>query len=212
MAEKAVNAFAENGGSKYVLNKKANGTYERKKISFDSDAIESLETNALPKVTGSDNGKALIVSSGKWAKKNIPSQLPTVTGSDEGKVLTVDSSGDWVAGAAGGGGGVLNVTDTAVEDLDNAQLVHTLNKTYTEIKTAFLAGISVLVSLTISGQEDGYTWEWIGYGKVVSLAENYTNDVFDSGLLYVTGIFDDNLANFEVASLSEYPVFNQAIT
>lgn len=210
---KAVNAYAENGGSKYVMNKKANGTYERKKISFDSDAIESLETNALPKVTGSDNGKALIVSSGKWAKKNIPSQLPAVTGSDEGKVLTVDSSGDWVAAESGGGGGsVLNVTDTAVEDLGNNLLVHTLNKTYTEIKTAFLSGISVIVSLTMSGEEDGDTWEFLCYGKVVSLSENYTNDVFDSGLLYVTGIFEDKLANFEVASLSGYPGFNQAIS
>ena len=100
MAEKAVNAFAENGGSKYVMNKKANGTYERKKISFDSDAIESLETNALPKVTGSDNGKALIVSSGKWTAENIPSQLPSVTAADEGKVLAVNSSGVWAAAPA----------------------------------------------------------------------------------------------------------------
>ena len=97
---KAVNASAENGGSKYVMNKKANGTYERKKISFDSDAIESLESNALPEVSGSDNGKALIVSAGEWTVANIPSQLPSVTSSDEGKVLAVNSSGVWVASPA----------------------------------------------------------------------------------------------------------------
>ena len=97
MSNKAVPGYAENGGSKYVMNQKANGTYERKKISFDSDAIESLEANALPKVSSHDNGKVLGVKSGKWQKMDAPSGLPTVSGSDEGKVLTVDSSGDWGA-------------------------------------------------------------------------------------------------------------------
>ena len=131
---KAVNAYAENGGSKYVMNKKANGTYERKKISFDSDAIESLESNALPKVTSNDNGKALIVSSGKWQKKNIPSQLPSVTGSDEGKVLAVNSSGAWVAATPGGGSFVVNVIWG-----DNTGGV-AVNKTWREIKNAAETG------------------------------------------------------------------------
>ena len=97
---KAVNAYAENGASKYVMNRKSDGTYERKKISFDGDAIESLESNALPEVSGSDNGKALIVSGGKWTVSNIPSQLPSVTSSDEGKILAVNSSGVWAASPA----------------------------------------------------------------------------------------------------------------
>lgn len=38
----------------------------------------------LPKVTGEDNGLALIVSGGKWAKAAIPSQLPAVTSENNG--------------------------------------------------------------------------------------------------------------------------------
>lgn len=51
----------------------------------------------LPAVTGSDNGKALLVSGGKWEKGALPSQLPAVTSADSGKILTVNSSGEWVA-------------------------------------------------------------------------------------------------------------------
>lgn len=94
---KAVNAYAENGGSKYVLNRKSDGTYERKKISAD---MEEISKGSLPSVSGSDNGKALIVSGGKWVASPIPSQLPSVTSADEGKVLAVNSSGVWVASPA----------------------------------------------------------------------------------------------------------------
>ena len=52
----------------------------------------------LPKVTSTDNGKALIVSSGKWTKAAIPSQLPAVTAEDNGKMLTV-VNGAWDAAA-----------------------------------------------------------------------------------------------------------------
>ena len=51
----------------------------------------------LPTVTGSDNGKALLVSGGEWTAAAIPAQLPAVTSADSGKILTVNSSGEWVA-------------------------------------------------------------------------------------------------------------------
>ncbi len=51
----------------------------------------------LPVVTGSDNGKALLVSGGEWTAAAIPAQLPAVTSADSGKILTVNSSGEWVA-------------------------------------------------------------------------------------------------------------------
>lgn len=49
--------------------------------------------NQLPKVSSSDNGKALLVKSGKWSKQPI-SQLPAVTAEDNGKVLKV-VDGEW---------------------------------------------------------------------------------------------------------------------
>ena len=53
----------------------------------------------LPPVDGDDNGKALIVTEGKWDKANIPSQLPSVTAVDENDVLMVNSSGAWAKAA-----------------------------------------------------------------------------------------------------------------
>lgn len=53
---------------------------------------------ALPTVTGSDNGKVLVVAEGSWGKGAAPAELPTVTGSDNGKVLIV-AEGAWGKGA-----------------------------------------------------------------------------------------------------------------
>ena len=64
-----------------------------------ADKLVGVSVTELPDVSASDNGKALIVDGGKWAKKAIPSQLPAVTASDAGKVLTVNESGEWVAAA-----------------------------------------------------------------------------------------------------------------
>lgn len=64
------------------------------------DAVASREVDAnLPAVSNTDNGKILMVSSGKWNKAAMPTELPAVTSADEGKVLTVNSSGEWVAAA-----------------------------------------------------------------------------------------------------------------
>lgn len=57
-------------------------------------AMESVAASAaseLPVVTSSDNGKALVVSGGKWTKGN---ELPVVTASDNGKLLGVNQ-GVW---------------------------------------------------------------------------------------------------------------------
>ena len=58
--------------------------------------ITSGATAELPAVSGSDNGKALLVSSGKWQKGAIPAELPSVSATNNGQVLTV-VEGAWAA-------------------------------------------------------------------------------------------------------------------
>ena len=55
-----------------------------------------LTSKELPSVSSADNGKVLMVESGKWKKKDIPSQLPAVSAEDNGKVLKV-VDGVWTA-------------------------------------------------------------------------------------------------------------------
>ena len=63
-----------------------------------AEKLVGASVTELPSVSGTDNGKALLVSGGKWQKGAIPSQLPAVTAADEGDVLKVNSSGQWAKG------------------------------------------------------------------------------------------------------------------
>ena len=58
---------------------------------------------SLPAVSSTDNGKTLLVKSGKWQKAAIPSQLPSVTADDNGDILTV-VEGAWAKATPSGGG------------------------------------------------------------------------------------------------------------
>ena len=62
-----------------------------------ADKLATAQAQALPTVSGSDNGKIMGVSSGEWAA--VAPELPAVSGSDNGKLLGV-SSGAWAAVAA----------------------------------------------------------------------------------------------------------------
>lgn len=57
----------------------------------------SAAHNELPEVSGSDNGKVLMVQEGEWDTGSIPNELPSVSASDNGKGLVV-TNGEWGKG------------------------------------------------------------------------------------------------------------------
>ncbi len=68
--------------------------------SIDKETLDALlgllSCGTVPKVTSTDNGKVLMVVSGKWKAVAMPTELPAVTAEDNGKVLTV-ADGAWAA-------------------------------------------------------------------------------------------------------------------
>ena len=86
-------ATGQTGGSSGLVPAPSSGDNEK---FLRGDGTWQNTPTELPAVSGSDNGKVLIVSSGEWAKGDAPTELPTVTSSDNGKVLRV-SGGAWVA-------------------------------------------------------------------------------------------------------------------
>ena len=76
---------------------------DEKGLTYEDSVTQSLDRIAetfdpaqlLPKVTTSNNGKILKVTSGKWATGNAPTGLPSVSASDNGKILKV-VDGSWV--------------------------------------------------------------------------------------------------------------------
>ena len=86
---------------------------------------DMLSSKELPSVSGSDNGKALIVSGGSWTKKAIPSQLPSVSGTDNGKVLTV-VEGSWAKAT-------LPVELPAVTEDDNGKVLKVVDGVWTAV-------------------------------------------------------------------------------
>lgn len=65
-------------------------------IDTNGDIVLDYPPSELPAVTTTDNNKALIVVSGKWAKAEIPTEIPAHTATDAGKVVSIDASGDVV--------------------------------------------------------------------------------------------------------------------
>lgn len=115
-----------------------------KNISLISEMLEKISTVAaaaaseLPAVSASDNGKALVVKSGKWATGD---GVPSATASDVNRVLWVNSSGKWQKGNANFTF-VCRVTHDTQEDTYTAQLV---GVTFDVLKTYTINGFVMLV-------------------------------------------------------------------
>lgn len=58
-------------------------------INFIPEPQKPEKPDELPAVSGTDNGKILKVSGGKWAKGDETVELPATTAEDNGKVLVV---------------------------------------------------------------------------------------------------------------------------
>lgn len=132
----------------------------------------------LPNVSASDNGKVLSVVSGEWGKADAPKELPSVTASDNGKVLSV-VNGTWNKATPSGGSDLPSVTsadngdvltvvngawDKATPSGGGALLVsvdenRVLNKTFGEIRSAFISGRTVIVSYEYAGEFTNETVE-----------------------------------------------------
>ena len=120
--------------------------------------------------------------------------LPPVSGTDNGKVLTV-VDGAWAAASGGGGGGgsafIVSVTEESGGEL------WVMDKTYNEIKTAFLAGLQVLV------QSPSNQYETDMYGIVSEIKRT----LGEEPQYYIHCLKDAQHMSYASASADGYPVY-----
>ena len=102
--------------------------------------------------------------------------LPAVTSEDNGDVLTV-VNGVWDK-AAPSGGGVFQVS----VPYDDA--VWTMNKTWAEIKAAFIAGMSVIVQIGDSAEFEDQYYAVMGVRKTVSDVSSFIVVINDGSSTY----------------------------
>lgn len=116
--------------------------------------------------------------------------VPEITAQDEGKVLTVEAGeATWATG--GGGGGVFLITDTS----------GTLNKTYTEIYTAFIAGLVCIIHREESDEEYLSVGDYIVIGLNTSTEDEYTDYIVTT----TSGGTVSDRYRYIASSASDYP-------
>ncbi len=127
------------------------------------EALERIGDNVsadqlLPKVTTTQNGKILKVTSGKWATGNAPTGLPAVSASDNGKTMVV-ANGSWTKGlmnlSVGVSAGTLDTTWKAIKDAYDAGAAIFLDSAGTRAYLVSVVESSETYSVTFG--EDSYT-------------------------------------------------------
>ena len=74
----------------YTKNTWKNGdTVTAAKLNNIEDGVAAASVAELPAVSGSDNGKALMVSGGQWEAGNLPTELPAAPAEDGTYTLKV---------------------------------------------------------------------------------------------------------------------------
>ena len=198
------------------LKEKLNWLYDE--VEDVEEAVSDLEENALPEVSGSDNGKLLGVSSGEWAVVDAPEELPSVTTSDNGKVLMVlggtwcawenpsalppvtgDDNGDiltvvngrWDKVTPNASVGTLTVYFTVDWDDQTQSATITCNKTIEEVETAMSDGYTIDARLVYYNSMGWYTPVKVFYGMPFTYAFDFVViDPTYNGLSYVQVWFD----------------------
>ena len=129
------------------------------------------------------------------------SSLPSVTSDDNGKVLTV-VEGEWDKAEASGGGD-FNITMTYDNDAERYQL----NKTWKEIKDAFVAGNRCIVTYEYTETGEGYSNTRTDVSIVVGYISEIATGVNPSTRYYIYLTFNRGVTAV-AAGENEYPEFS----
>ena len=164
--------------------------------------VASAAASELPAVTSSDNGKALIVSSGKWQKGTV---LPSVTSSNVGKVLAVDSNGKWAAQSN------MAMVEATFEKNGDVFSVSSIGRTFADIRKMLQNGKQVVLSANMDSERTHFPNQCFQFASGVAFMNGVPNTTLnfhgigvDNGDVYavVVSIASDNTATMTAVKLS----------
>ena len=167
-----------------------------------ADALVDAVKAELPTVSSTDNGKALVVSSGKWQKGTI---LPSVSTSNAGKVLAVDNQGKWAASSN------LKLVEATFNKTDNVFSVTSIGKTYSDIRKMVSNGQQVALSSSMDSDHTHFPNQCFQFASGISFINMMPNSPIhfcgigvDDGDVYaiVVSIANNDTATMTAVKLS----------